>query len=72
MFYKISGVCFILFGILSLCYLSFELGQKKAHVKVITQQIEVIKYVEKKKATIYSQPNATKAELLTLMRQNIL
>jgi hypothetical protein len=46
-------------------------GQNNQKFKYITKQVEVIKYVEKEKAAIYSKPNANRDQLLQLMRQDI-
>lgn len=64
----IIGILLIGAGIFVLCLLSYQLGASQKEVKIITQKVEVIKYVEKKKAAIYSKPNATRSELLVLMR----
>lgn len=45
-------------------------GKDNAKIEYIEKQVEVIKYVEKKKADIYSKPNATRDELLKLMQSN--
>ena len=57
----------IVIGLCGLCYL---LGRSQAQTKYITQQVEVIKNVEKQKAVIYSRPHADRAALLKLMREN--
>ena len=49
-----------------LCLASYFVGLAKAETKVIKEQVEVIKYVEKEKAKIYSKPNATRTELIEL------
>lgn len=56
--------------ILSLCLLSYYLGNMRAQTKIVTKEIEVIKYVEHKKAQIYSRPNASRDTLLSLMRKD--
>ena len=57
-----------------LCFVFFKngenVGKNKAKVQIVEKKIEVIKYAEKKKAQIYSRPNAGRADLLELMRQN--
>lgn len=54
------------------CFAFYEVGQKvgesRAKVQIVEKQIEVIKYVEKKKAVIQSRPNAGRDDLLKLMR----
>ncbi|MBE6452993.1 MAG: hypothetical protein E7012_05855 [Alphaproteobacteria bacterium] len=52
--------------------LSYLLGRSHSQIKVITEQIEVIKYVEQQKSKIHSRPNATRSELLKLMQNNML
>ncbi|MBE6445633.1 MAG: hypothetical protein E7019_06285 [Alphaproteobacteria bacterium] len=52
-----------------LCFLSFCLGNMRAQTKIITKEIEVIKYVDQKKAQIHSRPNANRDALLSLMRK---
>ena len=50
-----------------LCLASYGLGRSHAKIEVITEQVEVIKYVEKEKAKIHSRPNADRSALLALM-----
>ena len=56
----------------ALCYAFYEAGQKvgesRAKVQIVEKQVEVIKYVEKKKALSQSRPNAGRDDLLKLMR----
>ncbi len=47
------------------CYL---LGKAHTETKIITKQVEVIKYVEQKRAQIHMRPNADRTSLLKLMR----
>lgn len=47
---------------------SYFLGQAHCQNQVVTQQIEVIKYVKTKQAEIVARPHAAKPELLKLMR----
>ena len=51
---------------------AYFLGRSHSELKIVKEQVEVVKYVEKKKAAIYSQPNASRSELLDLMRDGIL
>ena len=55
-----------------LCFVFFELGKSKAKVEIVTKEIEVIKYVEKKRAKILSAPNAGRDILLKRMREQVL
>lgn len=60
----------------ALCFAFYEVGQEvgrsEARVQVIEKQVEVIRYVEKKKAEIHAQPNASREQLLDLMKKNML
>ena len=61
------------YAILSVLFLSslagaYFLGRSHSEIKIVKEQVEVIKYVEKKKADIYSRRSATRDELLELMR----
>lgn len=58
----IGTACFIM------CFCAYQWGKSTARTEVITQQVEVIKYVEKQKSKIYSRPNAHRDELLKRMR----
>ena len=51
---------------------AYFLGRSHSELKIVKEQVEVVKYVEKKKADIYSKPNASRSELLDLMRDGIL
>ena len=51
----------------ALCFAFYEAGQE-VRVQVIEKQVEVIRYVEKKKAEIHARPNAGRDDLLKLMR----
>ena len=51
---------------------AYFLGRSHSELKIVKEQVEVVKYVEKKKADIYSKPNASRGELLDLMRDGIL
>ena len=57
-----------------LCFAFYDIGQtvgeSKAKVEIIEKKVEIIRYVEKKKADIYSLPNANRDELLRLMLAN--
>lgn len=51
-----------------LCVASYLLGRSHATIKEVEKRVEVIKYVEKQKAVIHAKPNASRDELLSLMR----
>ena len=57
----------IMLLVIILCVASYALGRSHTKIEVITEQIEVIKYVEKEKAKIHSRPNANRSALLALM-----
>ena len=61
---------FALIWTAALCGAFYALGRSHAKVSVVTKQVEVIKYVEKKAAEIHSRPNAGRAALLALMRED--
>ena len=60
------AVVFILF--ISALLGAYLLGRSHSELKIVKEQVEVIKYVNKEKAEIYSKPNASRSELLELMR----
>lgn len=51
---------------------AYLLGRSHAEVRIVKEQVEVIRYVEKKKAEIQARPNAGRAELLSLMQAGVL
>lgn len=51
----------------ALCLACYEIGKSKAEIKYVEKKVEVIRYAEKKRAKIYSQPNAGRDVLLKLM-----
>lgn len=53
-----------------LCGGSYVLGRSHAETKIVKQQVEIIKYVAKKRAEIAAKPNANRDDLLKLMRDN--
>jgi len=67
----------LFFVILVLCVASYFLGRSHAEVKIvkekgeeIVKEVEVIKYVEQKKADIWAKPNASDSELIGLFMQD--
>lgn len=48
---------------------SYLLGRSHAKTEIITEKVEVIRYVEKKKAAVYARPHAGRRALLELMRK---
>ena len=63
----VSVLVAILFGTY---YLGYRSGANNTRVEYVTKEIEVIKYVDKKKSDIYSRPNASRAALIKLMQDN--
>ena len=61
-------LCLILL-VIALVTGAYFLGKSQAKTEIITKKVEVIKYVEKKRATIYSKPNLERTTLLGLMRE---
>lgn len=51
---------------------AYLLGRSHAEVRIVKEQVEVIRYVEKKKAEIQARPNAGRADLLSLMQAGVL
>ena len=47
---------------------SYFLGQSSCQNKIITKEIEVVRYVKSQENQILSRPHAAKPELLELMR----
>lgn len=68
---KLIKIGTVLLIISALCFAFYQVGQTvgegKAKVKIVEKQVEVVRYVEKKKADIYSKPNATRSELIGLL-----
>ena len=61
---------YLLVLILVLCgayYTGYRVGSSDKQVEYVTKEVEVIKYVEKKKSDIYSRPNLDRQSLLKLM-----
>ncbi len=50
-------------------YGGYLYGKSQAKTQIIEKQVEVIKYVAQKRAKIQAQPNASRTELLKLMRK---
>lgn len=52
----------------ALCLFAYLLGKSQAKVEVVTKEVEVIRYVTREKAKIQARPNASRDELIGLMR----
>lgn len=46
----------------------YQYGKSQSRVEIVEKKVEVIKYVAQQKAKILSKPNASRDELLELMR----
>lgn len=57
---------------LGIYYSGYMAGKRNAELKVITEKVEVVKYVEKQKAKIYSEPDINRDSALQLFNNNIL
>ena len=67
--YAICGVilCVVIGGAY---YLGYNAGTNNTRVEYITKEVEVVRYVDKKKSDIYSKPNASRTALIKLMQDN--
>ena len=68
---KLILVAVILALVAALCGASYLLGTKNAEIKIVKEQVEVVRYVDQKKADIYSKPPANATELFKLMRKGL-
>ena len=69
--YAIPVIVSLLAG-LGIYYSGYMAGKNNAELKVVTEKVEVVKYVEKQKAQIHSQPNVSRDGALQLLNNNIL
>ena len=53
-------------------YLGYRSGANNTRVEYVTKEKEVIRYIAKETANIQAKPNATKKQLLDLMKNNML
>lgn len=51
-------------------YLGYSAGSNERQIEYVTKEVEVVRYVNKKKSDIYSKPNASRSALLKLMYDN--
>lgn len=49
---------------------AYFLGRSHSELKIVKEKVEVVKYVEKKKADIYSNPNLGRDAIIELMHNN--
>lgn len=61
------AVYFVLF--ISSLFGAYLLGRSHSELKIVKEQIEVVKYVNKETAKIHAQPNASREQLLDLMKK---
>lgn len=65
---KYAFVLVVLILIASGAYCAgYRVGSANRQIEYVTKQVEVIRYVEKKKAEIVARPNAGRDDLLKLM-----
>lgn len=57
---------------LGIYYSGYVAGKRNAELKVVKETVEVVKYVEKQKAQIHSQPNVSRDGAIKLFNDNIL
>lgn len=73
---KLIRVGVMLVMVICLCFAFYEVGKRvgasETKVQIVTQEKEVIRYVEKKKNTIQSKPNANRDELVRMFKSGIL
>lgn len=67
--YAILGVVLAAI-LLGAYYLGYSAGTNNTRVEYVTKEVEVVRYVDKKKSSIYSKPNASRTALLKLMQDN--
>jgi len=62
----------ILSALIYICFLSYRLGYKQAQIKHLQENINHEQNTTIKKSVIYSRPNASRRELLSLFNGNIM
>lgn len=65
-----SAIIFVLY--ISTLIGAYFLGRSHSELKIVKEQVEVVKYVEKKKYDIYSKPNLGRDAIIKLMQSNSL
>lgn len=77
MSFDVYKIVFLSLLVVGLCVGFYLLGRSHAEVKIVKEkgeeiikEVEVIKYVDKKKSEIWSKPNASDSELIGLFLQN--
>ena len=69
--YALVGIIFAVAIAGSYCC-GYAVGSRDVKVKYITKEVEVVKYVDKKKAEIYSAPNAQRDDIIRLFKSGTL
>ena len=62
-------IVLMLGAVLLSAYGGYLYGKSQAKTQIIEKEVEVIKYVAQKRAKIQARPNATRTELIELMRK---
>ena len=62
----------IISAISYLCCLSYQLGRSQAKITILEKEVQHEQTISHKKSIIYSRPNASHLELLSLFKNNIL
>jgi hypothetical protein len=68
------AVCLVVFIIIvgGAYYAGYSSGKSNTTIQYITKEKEVIRYEAKEAAKIHAQPNASREQLLDLMKKNML
>lgn len=67
---KYAICCVVLVATVIGAYFSgYSVGSRDVRIEYITKEVEVIKYVEKKKAKIHSSPAAIPSDLIRLFHE---
>lgn len=69
--YAVSVIVSLLAS-LGIYYSGYMAGKNNAELKVVKETVEVVKYVEKQKAKIYSKPDVSRDGALRLFERGIL
>ena len=69
--YVVCGALLAL-AIAGVYYSGYAVGSRDVKIEYITEKVEVVKYVEKEKAKIYSTPAAKPDDIVRLFNDGIL
>jgi hypothetical protein len=68
---KYAVICIVFCAVLAgAYYLGYSSGANNTRIEYVTKEVEVVRYVDRKKSDIYSKPNASRDALLKLMHDN--